>query len=165
MLLRPDAGKKIDLILISPACFHELAGEKGIEDKLFLHDHVYHTFIGTPILIDRGVDTWEIREMKDENKHMDIDFLKRTRRDGWKTMSLTELLGRDIAIKEDELNFNSQHEFKRVQRILINIDTFNELASECRRHVDLQIPEDGNITFRGVSVARTPDVKQWELWG
>lgn len=52
------------VILINPASFHELVIENDIEDKLILqlHDDFFHRFIGIPILIDRGVDTWEIRE-------------------------------------------------------------------------------------------------------
>ena len=50
------------VILINPASFHELASEKDIGNKLLLHDHSYHRFVGIPILIDRGVDTWEIKE-------------------------------------------------------------------------------------------------------
>jgi hypothetical protein len=50
------------VILINPKYFDELASEADIwKDKLLLHDYLYHTFIGTPILIDYGVDTWEIK--------------------------------------------------------------------------------------------------------
>ena len=56
-----ENGKDV-VILINPASFHELASEKDIGNKLLLHDYLYHTFIGIPLLIDRGVDTWEIRE-------------------------------------------------------------------------------------------------------
>jgi hypothetical protein len=96
---------------------------------------------------------------------MDMDAIKRARQDVWKTMPLSNLLRYDIARKENELNLNSQHAIKRVERIIISLETFAELASECSKYMELQIFEDGKITFMGIAVARTPDIEKWELWG
>ena len=55
-----DREKQAIAILISPACFSELANEKDIGDRLKLHDHKYHTFIDIPILINGDIEGWEI---------------------------------------------------------------------------------------------------------
>jgi len=57
-----EKDKDIALILINPALFNELTGEKDILKKLVLVDYRYHKFIGIPMWIDSGVDTWEIRQ-------------------------------------------------------------------------------------------------------